>query len=220
MPSNTKVYCFKLQLENIKPVIWREFLIQETATLKDLHYVIQILMGWTDYHLNEFTIKGQGYTIPNRIGNVSGGGISGSNIKLQELKLKQKSKILYDYDFTARWKFELKLESIEAPVGKKLYPICVFGERASPDEECGGPETFMIQQDHWFFRSDEVMLELLEAVVDEDNADKKISEVCDTEELEEAVYWMEADKYEFEEINRFLKLYAENDDRWLEAFEE
>ena len=35
-------------------MIWRRFMIQSDKTLKDLHYVIQMLMGWTDYHLNEF----------------------------------------------------------------------------------------------------------------------------------------------------------------------
>ncbi|MFK7974057.1 MAG: hypothetical protein AB8B66_04280 [Rickettsiaceae bacterium] len=35
-------------------MIWRRFLIQSDMTLKDLHYVIYILMGWMNYHLNEF----------------------------------------------------------------------------------------------------------------------------------------------------------------------
>ena len=61
MSDNLKVYQFKIHLKDINPMIWRRFLIQSNSTLKDLHYVIQILMGWTDYHLNEFIIKGSKY---------------------------------------------------------------------------------------------------------------------------------------------------------------
>ena len=54
MLDSIEIYQFKVHLKNISPMIWRRFLIQSTSTLQDLHYVIQIIMGWTDYHLNEF----------------------------------------------------------------------------------------------------------------------------------------------------------------------
>lgn len=76
-------------------MIWRRFLIQNNSTLKDLHYVIQILMGWTDYHLNEFIIKGKRYTIPNAIGEPSSCGIDGSDIKLEEFSFRKNEKLLY-----------------------------------------------------------------------------------------------------------------------------
>lgn len=101
MTSNTKIYQFKICLKDITPIIWCTFLIKSDSTLKDLHYLIQILMGWTDYHLNEFIIKGQRYTIPNMIGNTSPGGKYGSTIKLEEFKLKKNEKLLYTYDFRA-----------------------------------------------------------------------------------------------------------------------
>ena len=75
-----QIYQLKLRLKDINPMIWRRFLIQSNNTLKDLHYVIQILMGWTDYHLNEFIIKGHRYTIPTMIGNPSACGKYGANI--------------------------------------------------------------------------------------------------------------------------------------------
>ena len=67
MSNNPQIYQFKVHLKDINPMIWRRFLIQSDATLKDLHYVIQILMGWTDYHLNEFIIHSKRYSIFNMI---------------------------------------------------------------------------------------------------------------------------------------------------------
>ena len=98
MPNNTKIYQFKIYLKEISPMIWRRFLIRSDSTLKDLHYVIQILMGWTDYHLNEFIIKGQRYTIPNMIGSTSACGKYGSDIKLEEFRFRKRGK------FNELWK--------------------------------------------------------------------------------------------------------------------
>ena len=45
MSSSTKIYQFKIRLKDINPMIWRRFLIRSNNTLKDLHYVIQILIS-------------------------------------------------------------------------------------------------------------------------------------------------------------------------------
>jgi hypothetical protein len=74
-------------------------------------------MGWTDYHLNEFTIKGQRYTIPNMIGNLSACGKYGSDIKLEEFGFRKNEKFLYTYDFTAGWEFR--------PLWKKTQKYCL-----------------------------------------------------------------------------------------------
>ena len=220
MSHNIKIYQFKVRLKEISPMIWRSFLIQSDSTLKDLHYVIQMLMGWTDYHLNEFIIKGKRYTIPNMIGNPSPGGKYGSDITLEEFKFRKNEKLLYTYDFTAGWEFEVRLEMINPPQKKKFYSICISGSGASPDEECGGPHRFNALKDYWLEKADDILMEFLIALTDEGNAEKMISEAFDMSELREASYWLKINKYEFKEINKFLKLYAKNDERWQEAFDE
>ena len=136
MSNNIKIYQFKIRLKEISPMIWRRFLIQSNSTLKDLHYVIQILMGWTNYHLNEFFIKGKKYTIPNMIGNPSSCGNYGSDVRLEEFSFRKNEKFLYTYDFTAGWEFEIRLEDTNFPRNRKIYPTCISGSGASPDEEC------------------------------------------------------------------------------------
>lgn len=221
MSDNLKVYQFKIYLKDINPMIWRRFLVQSNSTLKDFHYVIQILMGWTDYHLNEFIIKGRKYSIPNMIANSSSCGEYGSDIKLEEFNFRKNEKFLYSYDFTAGWEFEVRLEIIDSPEDKKLYPICISGSGASPDEECGGPYRFSELKDYWRVKTDEILMEFITALVDEKNSDSKmISEVFDRRELREALYWLNIHKYERKEINKFLTLYARGDDSWQEAFAE
>ena len=172
MSNNTKIYQFKVCLKEISSMIWRRFLIQSDNALKDLHYVIQILMGWTNYHLNEFITKGWRYTIPNMIGHPSVCRKYGSNIKLEEFKFRKNEKFLYTYDFTAGWEFEVRLETINSPQNKKIYPICISGSGASPDEECGGTHRFSELKDYWSIKADDILIEFLTALADKKNSDK------------------------------------------------
>jgi len=50
------VYQLKVVLQGISPMIWRRMLVQSDSTIADLHYILQIAMGWTDSHLHRFVI--------------------------------------------------------------------------------------------------------------------------------------------------------------------
>lgn len=57
------VYQFKVVLRGISPMIWRRLLPRSDHTIADLHYAIQIAMGWSDAHLNRFHIHGKDYGV-------------------------------------------------------------------------------------------------------------------------------------------------------------
>jgi len=55
MPSKTSpVYQLKISLNHIRPQIWRRILVQGIMHLGRLHDVIQVVMGWKDYHMHHF----------------------------------------------------------------------------------------------------------------------------------------------------------------------
>lgn len=45
---------FRVQLADVKPAIWRQFLIRADATFFDLHEAIQKACGWDESHLFAF----------------------------------------------------------------------------------------------------------------------------------------------------------------------
>ena len=51
-----KILQLKIVLGGIEPEIWRRFLVEDTITFQKLHNIIQIVMGWENYHLYEFCI--------------------------------------------------------------------------------------------------------------------------------------------------------------------
>jgi len=54
-------YNLRVDLDRIKPPIWRRFEIPSGITLGQLHQIIQDVMGWMDSHLHSFEISGKEY---------------------------------------------------------------------------------------------------------------------------------------------------------------
>ncbi len=64
MPKTAqKLYQLKVTLKGSKPPIWRRFLIASSVTLPELHGVLQVIMGWSDYHLHQFTAGGHEFGV-------------------------------------------------------------------------------------------------------------------------------------------------------------
>jgi len=51
-----QMYELKVTLNHVKPPIWRAFQVPREITLARLHKILQIAMGWEDYHLYEFRL--------------------------------------------------------------------------------------------------------------------------------------------------------------------
>lgn len=54
-----KILQLKIELDVIKPPIWRRLLIENSLTFKEFHEAIQKAMGWGGYHLYEFNVDGE-----------------------------------------------------------------------------------------------------------------------------------------------------------------
>ena len=57
------IYQLKVVLLGISPMIWRRLLVCGDSTITDLHYILQISLGWSDDHLHRFRIHGKQYRI-------------------------------------------------------------------------------------------------------------------------------------------------------------
>ena len=52
-----KAYQLKITLKDIKPPIWRRFIVPAGLSFSQLTLVIHKVMGWSGYHLSEYTFK-------------------------------------------------------------------------------------------------------------------------------------------------------------------
>jgi hypothetical protein len=138
MPSKRldNILQFRVWLEDIEPRIWRRIQVPDSLTLKQLHQVIQIVMGWQDSHLHEFSLGGQRYGEPNPEDEESV--IDERSVRLRDLPLSIGGSIAYAYDLGDDWRHQVVLEKTVPADPDAIYPACIAGERGAPPEDVGG----------------------------------------------------------------------------------
>jgi len=135
-PVNGPIYQVKVTLKGSKPPIWRRILVPSAIRLGKFHDVLQIVMGWTDSHLHQFTVGDVYYGTPDPEFGLEVR--SERTVPLNRLLQAPKDKLIYEYDFGDSWDHEVLLEKVLAPDPALHYPICLTGKRACPPEDCGG----------------------------------------------------------------------------------
>ena len=134
------IYQLKVSLRDIQPPVWRRILVPD-CSLSMLHQVIQVAMGWENYHMFDFEVGGLHYTDPMGMDDLDME--DASRAKLSRLVTKEKAKLRYTYDFGDNWQHEILVEKILPPEEGRKYPVCITGKRACPPEDCGGPWGYM-----------------------------------------------------------------------------
>ncbi len=141
MVSNLReVYQLKVQLEGVRPTIWRRFLISNISTLEDFHHTIQIVMGWTNSHLHQFIAEQSRYgMVDPEFGMDWDDDLQNElNFKVKDLLKNEGNSILYEYDFGDGWNHKITLEKILSFTKGKFLPECIKGKRGCPPEDIGG----------------------------------------------------------------------------------
>ena len=133
------IYQLKIVLLDINPPVIRILQIKGNANLNKLHHYIQGAMGWTDSHLHEFKINGQRYQANEQMyDDVDNPDMFDERDYQINKLLKEGDSFEYIYDYGDFWEHEIKVEKIIPPEDGVNYPICTYGERACPPEDCGG----------------------------------------------------------------------------------
>ncbi|HXW81731.1 MAG TPA: plasmid pRiA4b ORF-3 family protein, partial [Acidimicrobiales bacterium] len=60
-PPGQVSFQLRIQLEDVKPVVWRRLLVPGNVRLSKLHDMFQAAMGWTNSHLHSFTVGEECY---------------------------------------------------------------------------------------------------------------------------------------------------------------
>lgn len=135
----SQIYQLKISLRDTRPPIWRRVLVGDTTTLHELHWIMQIAMGWTDSHLHQFVIGDARLSEPEFGLDEMGDSVGNEKrVRLAEFGFVPKDKFAYEYDFGDGWDHEITVEKVSPPEAGARYPQCVAGRRACPPEDVGG----------------------------------------------------------------------------------
>jgi len=178
--SSSPLLQLKVTLLGVSPPIWRRLVVPGDTTLAKLHVILQVAMGWEDYHLHCFRIGKLRYG-PADYEDVMADEIDERTVTLAEA-FGQGRKGFYDYDFGDSWEHEIVLEKTTSTEPQQTA-VCLAGKRACPPEDSGGV---------WGYAN------LLEALADKDH-----------EEHEEYLEWagedFDPESFELDGVNVHLK---------------
>lgn len=138
---------FKIQLKDIsKPPVWRRVLVPSNFNFYDLHSIIQLTMGWDDYHMFQFSPTGYGSypcisddteeEMDDFFGNKREN-LEAEETLLSDIFSKENQKFTYIYDFGDDWVHKITLEKILTD--DIQTPQIITGKGQCPPEDCGGP---------------------------------------------------------------------------------
>ena len=103
-------YVLKITMENTHPPVWRRVVIPEKITFADLHEIIQVLFGWQDVHLHDFSYLKDYFQVVSSEQDSYYGALHLETETLVDPYLKQYPWIRYTYDFGDTWEHKIVLE--------------------------------------------------------------------------------------------------------------
>ena len=135
---NVKSLQLKIELQHVKPKVWRRLVVPSTIHLPKLHVVLLRVMGWAGGHCHAFSFTSGEYGEPDP--DWDDHLINESRVSLNTA-LAGSTSFTWEYDFGDGWTHKIKVERIDTmPAEHKLkFPICLAGAGACPPEDVGGP---------------------------------------------------------------------------------
>jgi hypothetical protein len=140
--SFAEIATARIELLGTDPPIWREVEVPTSITLKVLHDIVQVTIGWMDYHLWEFVIDGRTYGLPDDEDWGTGPRKEAAKVRLRDVLKPGETVITYIYDFGDDWVHEIRVRDIRQGDPAVGYPRYIAGERNGPPEGCGGVPGF------------------------------------------------------------------------------
>ena len=147
-------------------------LVPASTTLRELHGILQVAMGWKGVHLFLFNVNAVRYgSFELHVAN--------PDVPLQDFGYRGKERFSYIYDMGDHWEHEIRIEAVN-PQPKKSYLTCIGGSGTCPPEDCGGPHGYLERRDETesydAWRDLHIMIGFFEGVVATDAPDRQVSD--------------------------------------------
>ncbi|HLS67146.1 MAG TPA: plasmid pRiA4b ORF-3 family protein [Pseudogracilibacillus sp.] len=149
-PLDVENYVLKVELQLHGYHIWRKVSVPSSISFKQLHYVIQTVFDWQNYHLHDYTITRDNekplIIIPDYnpefmeyIDEEKFSVMIGQFTRLHEV-FPTALEVVYEYDFGDSWEHVITLEKVERTDTLEMKFLGGKGER--PPEDVGGESGF------------------------------------------------------------------------------
>lgn len=103
--GNGRIYRLKITLAESNPPIWRRIEVPEGTSLPFVHEILQLVMGWQDYHGHQFMVGDLSSTTPPFCGEDFERNEAGYS--LNHILSQKGETIIYEYDYGDGWEHEI-----------------------------------------------------------------------------------------------------------------
>ena len=135
MPTLT----FQIKLIGTEPLVTRTFKVSSESSMYVLHHIIQVVMGWKNYHLYQFEVGAMVIADKRLWDEVEMGPITDvKEVSVGEVFSKVGTTAVYEYDWGDGWMHHLELVDISNHPTQEVLPMVLSGQNACPPEDCGG----------------------------------------------------------------------------------
>ena len=189
MPTLT----FQIKLIGTDPLVTRTFKVSSESSMYVLHHIIQVVMGWKNYHLYQFEV-GELVIADKRLWDEEEMGpiTDVKDVSVGEVFTKVGNTAVYEYDFGDGWMHHLELVDRSIHPTQEVLPLVISGENACPPEDCGGIHGYK---------------ELLEVLKNPKNPEYRETKVWVGSKFNPTNFSVDACNKELGKLNKYIKEY-------------
>lgn len=108
---NVKVLQLKVELQGVRPKVWRRVLVPASIRLPKLHVVLLRVMGWDGGHLHEFEFAEGRYGVPDP--DWPDESLDDESKVMLTKALGYSTTFTWTYDFGDDWAHKIKVERVD-----------------------------------------------------------------------------------------------------------
>lgn len=149
---SNKIACLLVQVDEVSPAVLRRVLVPLAMRLDDLHFVLQIAIGWQNCHPFEFEAGGKTWGLVDR--DSRDNPLPAESVTLANI-VQHGNTFRYSYVFGEDWQHQVTVESIVEGESGVIYPQLVFAQGRCPPADIGGAAGYdaflqaLRDPDHW-----------------------------------------------------------------------
>jgi hypothetical protein len=135
-----KIARLRVEIDEVTPAVVRRVEVPLDIRLDDLHFVLQIAIGWQNCHPFEFRVDG---AAEKRWGlldkdDPESSPLPAERATLADLLQHGQKSFCYDYVYGEDWTHTVELEAIAPADGDARYPRLVSAQNRCPPADIGG----------------------------------------------------------------------------------
>jgi hypothetical protein len=134
-PPGQSVFRLRIQLEVVRPEVWRRVLVPGAVRLSKLADMLCATMGWKNHHLHQFRTADALYGM--HVEEWDDDEIDEKSVSVLNA-FRDERRFFFDYDFGDSWTHGVLVEDLSWGNHALKFAVCLDGQNACPPEDVGG----------------------------------------------------------------------------------